>query len=293
MAHKTIKHVVRSQKVDMGGIPILQPIPGREIRQIDPFLLIHHWRQDFAGNVHPSKVGVGPHPHRGFSPVTFIYSGDIHHRDSEGNDAIVGSRGTQWMFAGSGLTHSERPSAEMARDGGTLELIQFWVNAPAATKMNAPEYYPLQGDDTPQAVSPDGRITFLVASGELLGVSGPIPVLSPLIAAQVYFEEGGEATLTMPADQHTLLYVLDGQTEVNGTAVTETELAWMPVGTGDTIHLQSLTAGKAMLLSGAPLNEPVASYGPFVMNTSREIMQALEDAQMGRMGELLETFDHA
>lgn len=293
MAQKAIKRIIPSEKVNMGGIPIEQPLPWKDIQQVDPFLLIHHWKQTYPGGQDPSRIGVGPHPHRGFAPVTFIYSGDIHHRDSKGNDAIVGAGGTQWMFAGSGLVHSERPSAHLAREGGTLELIQFWVNVPGEYKMQPATYHPLQKEDTPTLDSADGQISLAIASGELQDVRGPIATFRPLLTAQLFFRESGRMSFELPANQNTLLYVMDGALRVNGQEASAKNLVWFEKGSGEKIELETIKSGKGMLLSAEPIGEPVATYGPFVMNTSREIMQALEDAQSGKMGSLTENFQDA
>ena len=122
----------------MGGIPVLQPLPTTSVERIDPFLLLHHHAGMVEPGNHPRMVGVGPHPHRGFSPVTFIFKGDVHHRDSRGNSSIVKAGGVQWMNAGMGIIHSERPSKEFAEKGGEQEIIQLWINTPAAQKMKEP-----------------------------------------------------------------------------------------------------------------------------------------------------------
>ena len=131
--------VIKTRKVDMGGIILDQPLPYPGVEQIDPFLLIHHFEDYLPGDQDQKDLGVGPHPHRGFSPVTFIFEGEVHHRDSRGNEGIVSKGGTQWMDSGMGIVHSERPSQEMAERGGSYEIIQFWVNSPSSAKGNQPK----------------------------------------------------------------------------------------------------------------------------------------------------------
>ena len=162
---RSIKRVIQSQKVNMGGIILDQPLPVRGLDQIDPFLLVHHWDDVLPGQQMQHEVGVGPHPHRGFAPVTFIFKGGVHHRDSMGRSDIIHAGGTQWMNSGNGIIHSERPYKELAAEGGDFELIQFWVNAPGARKMDAPNYQPLSLENTPKVVSEDGKVHVGVVAG--------------------------------------------------------------------------------------------------------------------------------
>ena len=178
MNQKTVKRILPSQKVNMGGIIVEQPLPSHGIDQVDPFLLIHHWDSPLPGGQDQREVGVGPHPHRGFSPVTFIFKGDLQHQDSLGNNAIVSDGGTQWMHAGMGVTHSERPSAKMAMEGGELEFIQFWVNTPAAHKMSPATYLPIDQEQTPVLSDENGYVA--VVAGEYRGIKGPAPTFSPM-----------------------------------------------------------------------------------------------------------------
>ena len=146
--------------VMMGDHPLKQPLPTQSVDQIDPFLLIHHHASSIPAGTDRWNAGVGPHPHRGFSPVTFMWSGGVHHRDSRGNNSVVDDGGVQWMDAGLGIIHSERPPAKLARDGGMQEIIQIWINTPSARKMDEPKYMPLQKDEMPEVAGhPDFRIT--------------------------------------------------------------------------------------------------------------------------------------
>lgn len=289
-ALKSVRQIISSQKVKMGSVDIEQPLPWKDIQQIDPFLLIHHWKDEFPGGQDPASVGVGPHPHRGFAPVSFIYKGEIHHRDSLGNESIIGPGGTQWMFAGSGVVHSERPSAPIAKEGGPLELIQFWINVPGIYKMDEPTYYPLNAEDTPTLSNPDDTFHIALVSGELLDQKGPIPTFHPVITAQLYFEQGGQMEWSLPTSHNSLIYVLEGSLMVNGEEVRARQMAWLQDESATTVKCEALEKGKGILLSGQPINERLATYGPFVMNTQREIMQALEDARSGAMGALEEQF---
>lgn len=267
-----------------------QAIPLKGIDQIDPILLIHHWSDTISGGKHQSEVGVGPHPHRGFAPVTFIFKGSVHHRDSLGNSEVVTDGGTQWMHSGSGIVHSERPSKELAAKGGEFEIIQFWVNVPAVHKMVEPYYVPLGETNTPTTVSKDGKVSLAVASGKILDAQGIIDTQSPLITARLSAQAGGHMEIPLPESYSALLYVLDGEISVNGTTASNKEMIWFE-NDGEGIRVEASKDSRAMLLSGEPIGEEVATYGPFVMNTDEEIRQAMKDYQLGRMGVLNESFE--
>ena len=285
---RSIHRVIPSQKVNMGGIILDQPLPYRAIDQIDPFLLLHHWSNQLPGDQKAFDAGVGPHPHRGFSPVTFIFKGAVHHRDSRGGDSIVRSGGTQWMNAGRGIVHSERPDKDLAAQGGDFELIQFWVNSPAKHKMDQPAYYPLQAEETPTWVSEDGKAKIGVVTGDLHDLKGPIPALSPLLALRLDLAAGASVTVPVPEGYNTFVYQLDGKLRFNGHQETKArDLTWFE-DDGTMVAVEALTDTRAILLAGAPLNEPVSTYGPFVMNNQTQVMQALRDYQMGKMGVLIE-----
>lgn len=288
---RSIRQVFRSRRVRMGDIELDQPLPQPGLDMVDPFLLIHHWSDQLSGGQLQHEVGVGPHPHRGFAPVTFIFKGSLHHRDSTGKSDVVFAGGTQWMNSGNGIVHSERPAKELAQSGGDFELIQFWVNAPAARKMDPPSYQPLQPQDTPQVVSPDGKVKVAVVAGELNGVQGKIDTYSPLFILRFEIEPGGEMEVPVPEGFNALLYQLDGALTLNREQATIAKnLTWFD-SQGGSIHLKGEEATRAILLAGQPLEEPIATYGPFVMNTQEEIVAAIQDYQMGRMGQLLEIFD--
>src|SRR5882672_3164138 len=183
MKNRTVSHVLFADPYDMGGLPIRQPFPSHAVEQIDPFILLHHANVKVPTHVKPDHAGVGPHPHRGFSPVTFIFKGGVHHRDSRGNDSVIYAGGAQWMNAGMGVIHSERPPRDIQEHGVWQEIIQLWINTPGKHKMDQPMYYPLSSEDTPTLTTEDKRVTVKVQSGELLGLKGPIPAMSPVNAA--------------------------------------------------------------------------------------------------------------
>ncbi len=284
---RTIKKIIPSQKVNMGGHILEQPLPNNQMEQLDPFLLIHHAEWSLKGNQRQQDVGIGGHPHRGFSPVTFVFQGDIRHQDSFGNDAIVSAGGTQWMHAGKGIVHSERPSAELAQKGGMQEIIQFWVNTPAKYKMEAPYYLPISEEETPK-LNGDG-FSIQIVAGEYGKLKGPAKTFSPLLLMRGEIEEGGEVELNIPEGFNTLMYLLDGSLAFEEKSVSAKDFIWFNKD-GNKLRFSANEKTRFIILSGEPIGEKVTSYGPFVMNTQTEIMQAMRDSQMGKMGVLIEEF---
>lgn len=290
MSHRSIQRILPAEKVNMGGILLDQPLPYRGVDQIDPFLLVHHWADEIKPNQHERDLGVGPHPHRGFSPVTFIFKGDIHHRDSLSNSEVVKSGGTQWISSGKGIVHSERPSKAMAKSGGEFEIIQFWVNTPIDKKM-APAYYePLQDEKTPHVALDNGKVDVAVINGDFNGTKGAIEAPNPMLNLRLTLKKGGRVTLPIPKTYNAFLYALDGAVQINEVkSAYGKDLVWFK-NDGDHITIEATKDTRAILLSGQPLNEPVTSYGPFVMSNQTEIMEAIRDYQMGKMGVLIEEF---
>ncbi len=289
MENRTIKKIISSQKVNMGGIRLQQPIPDRSIDHIDPFVLIHHGSLPVTKGKQQSESGVGPHPHRGFAPVTFVFKGGIHHQDSIGNNAVVNAGGTQWMHAGKGIIHSERPSKEMVDTGGQNEIIQFWVNTPAKHKMEAPYYLPLSAEDTP--VIQKDKASIAVVAGDFENVTGPAKTYSPQVLLRFDTQSGADLSIEIPNTYNSLIYLLDGEIESQGKLARAKDMIWYN-NDGNNIALEVKKDSRFILLSGEPLNEPIASYGPFVMNTEEEIRQAMSDYQTGKMGHLTEVFDN-
>ncbi len=288
---KLIHKILPAQAVDMGGFPVLQPIPTQSVEQIDPFLLLHHARVKVPQNRKANDVGIGPHPHRGFSPVTFIFEGDVHHRDSLGNSSIIKKGGTQWVDSGQGIIHSERPSKALIEKGGYQEIIQLWINVKADKKMNPANYQALDEESTPMTESSEEGKTVRVVSGNFEGIEGPIQSNTEVIALRLNFKKGKEYQFIIPKEYNSFIYLLDGAVEFNGKFPVEGKnLIWFK-NEGGTIQLKAESDFRGILLAGQPINEPLETYGPFVMNTQSQIMQAMRDYQMGKMGVLIEEFD--
>ena len=278
-------------KVNMGGIILDQALPTTDVDMIDPFLLVHHLEHKFEQNTQQSQAGVPPHPHRGFAPVSFVFKGGVHHRDSTNISSVVYPGGTQWMHAGKGIVHSERPAKEVAEAGESWELIQFWVNAPAKHKMSEPVYTGLQKDDTPTACTSDGNVEVGVVAGQFQDLKGPIDTFTPIMALRLTFSVDGEVEIPVPENFNGFVYLLDGSLTYNDeTQLVSKDLAWFS-NEGEVVKLKATENTRAILLAGEPINEPVATYGPFVMNEQAEVMQAMRDYQVGNMGSLTEVFE--
>jgi len=291
MAYRSIRKILPAQKVNMGGIMLDQPLPLGNVQQIDPFLLVHHWAETMEPGQNHKQIGVGPHPHRGFSPVTFIFKGDIHHRDSLANSTIVKGGGTQWISSGKGIVHSERPSKAMAKSGGEFEIIQWWVNSPISKKMDPAYYEALQPQDTPTVLLEDKRSSVGVVNGIFRNTKGAITPPNPMLNLRFELKQGAKVEIPITHSYNAFVYQLDGALRINTTKESKAkDLIWFAKD-GDSIQLEAIQDTRAILLSGEPLNEPTVSYGPFVMSTQTEIMEAIRDYQQGKMGILIEEFD--
>lgn len=286
---KPIKEIAQAERIDMGGVLVDQALPIANIDSVDPFLLIHHWKSDFLGGQRQKDVGVGPHPHRGFSPVSIVYKGALHHRDSLGNDSVIEAGGVQWMDAGKGVTHSERPSKEIAEQGGEFEIIQFWVNRPSNQKMEAAKYSPLEESTIPKITLSEGLTHGQIISGHFNGIPGALPE-EGLLVVNFDSKESSDFEIEIPDAYESLIYLLEGTLEINGTRKIANKDIVFFQSTGNKIRVSATSDSRLLLLAGKPIKEKVVSYGPFVMNSTTEILQAISDAQTGKMGILIEEF---
>ncbi|MDC0272492.1 pirin family protein [Crocinitomicaceae bacterium] len=287
MSKRTVKQIIPAQRINMGGHLLDQPLPFRSVDQIDPFLLIHHWDKPIKAGGNQKELGVGPHPHRGFSPVTFIFKGSVRHQDSIGNNVVVSDGGTQWMHAGKGIVHSERPGIDLVLNGGEQEFIQFWVNTPGKHKMQAPYYLPLSEEETPKIELENTTIG--VVAGSFMGVLGPAKTYSPQTLLRIDASSACSIEIPLPKHYNTLLYLLKGGLSVENEKVSSKTMIWYK-NDGDMLTINISEASQFIILSGEPIGEPVVSYGPFVMNKHEELQQAVSDFQDGKMGDLIETF---
>ena len=252
---------------------------------LSPFLLL-----DYAA---PSAIapsdeprGVGEHPHRGFETVTLVYQGEVEHRDSAGNRGRIGPGDVQWMTAASGVVHEEMHGREFARTGGTIEMVQLWVNLPAKLKMSPPRYQDILDRQIPVVPLPDGAGTVRVIAGEFQGAKGPARTFTPVSLWDVRLAANHDVEMSVPEGHTTAVLVLRGEVEVNGSEpVSGAELVRFDRH-GAAISLHARTDATLLVMSGEPIEEPVVGYGPFVMNTQAEIRQAIRDYQAGKMGTL-------
>jgi redox-sensitive bicupin YhaK (pirin superfamily) len=261
--------------------------PQGDPRIQSPFLLLDHAaRRYFEPAAEPR--GVGEHPHRGFETVTFAYRGEIEHRDSTGGGGTIGSGDVQWMTAASGLVHEEFHSRKFTAEGGDMEMVQLWVNLPAKHKMTAPGYQALLDKDFPRLSlgAAQGRLV----AGPLAGEQGPARTHSPMTVFDLVFAEAGPSEFTLPSGFNTLVFTLEGEVKVGPEARTikPGDLTVLARGDGGPVSVRGAKGARVLVLSGEPIDEPVAAYGPFVMNTQREIMEAVRDYQTGKMGHLPE-----
>ncbi len=256
---------------------------------MSPFLLLDYGApKRFEPSQH--RRGVGEHPHRGFETVTIAYQGEIEHRDSTGAGGKIGPGDVQWMTAASGIVHEEKHSSDFARRGGTLEMVQLWVNLPAKLKMSKPGYQDIASAKIPTVELPEGAGTARVIAGELLGTKGPARTFTPVNLWDVRLRAdataaGKSVTLNVPDGYTTAVLVLAGEVRTNGSTVGEARLIRFD-RSGDSITLEATKDAKVLVLSGEPIDEPVVGYGPFVMNTEDEIRRAFLDYQTGKMGHL-------
>jgi redox-sensitive bicupin YhaK (pirin superfamily) len=267
-----------------GGFLVHRPVPTRGVEQVDPFLLI-----DELGpmQIEPGKaLGAPDHPHKGFEIITYVLAGDNEHRDSHGNRGRLRNGDVQYMAAGSGLVHAEMPSAEFLRDGGEQHGFQIWVNLPRAHKTMAPRYKDLRADQIPVVHPADGAEARVIA-GDVFGVSGPVHTVTPWTYAHVTLAPGAQLTQPVPRGWTASIYVFEGTGNVGPRELTRGDYAIF-ADDGDTITLSNTGRAplQALYLCAQPVREPMARYGPFVMNTVDEIHAAFEDFQAGRFGEI-------
>src|SRR5712664_274283 len=280
--------VTAHRQLEGAGFVVRRPLPGEELDMVDPFLLIDEMGPVDYG---PGEaVGAPDHPHRGFETVTYSLAGEFEHEDSAGHRGVLRAGDVQWMTAGAGIVHSEMPSQRIREKGGRVHGFQIWVNLPAKLKMTRPRYQEVSADKIPEAKSEDGRARVRVIAGEALGVRAVIDTHIPIVYQDWKIAAGADVTVALPREQQALAYVFEGSVLVGneGKEIRDGQLALL--GPGDAVRFRGTPgAGRLLLLAGVPIGEPVARYGPFVMNTQEEIAQAVRDYQSGRMGEITRT----
>lgn len=253
--------------------------------QLSPFLLL-----DYAGPTDfpagEASRGVGQHPHRGFETVTIVYQGEVAHRDSTGQGGVIGPGDVQWMTAGAGILHEEFHSASFSQSGGTLEMVQLWVNLPARNKMAPPGYQAISDRDIPAVPLPDGAGTVRVIAGEFGGHAGPARTFTPMNVWDMRLAPGGLGKLSLPEGWPVALIVLRGTVQVNGEAIAREAQAVVLDRAGQALSIEANDEATVLLISGEPIDEPITGHGPFVMNSREEIVQAIADFNSGRFGQM-------
>ncbi len=256
-------------------------------RQLSPFLLLDHaGPADFTPAQAPR--GVGQHPHRGFETVTIVYDGEVAHRDSTGAGGVIGPGDVQWMTAASGIIHEEFHSEDFTRNGGKLEMVQLWVNLPAADKMSAPGYQNITNADIPVVELAEGAGKVRVIAGDFEAAHGPARTFTPINVWDLRLNRDGRTTLDFAQGHTVAMVVLHGTVMANNSQVVrEGQLVLFDRAAGQ-VALEANGEATVLVLSGEPIDEPIAGYGPFVMNTQEELRQAVDDFNAGRFGKVLE-----
>lgn len=253
-------------------------------QQLDPFVLLdYHEPYKYEPNSGQAR-GVGPHPHRGFETVTIAFSGAVAHHDSAGNSGVINPGGVQWMTAAAGILHQEYHSAEFSRTGGVMQMAQLWVNLPAAAKMSAPGYQHLDAADITEVAIAGGGTVRIIA-GNYAGATGPARTHTPVYLFEIRLPAGVEFRLPLAAEDNAALVVMSGGISADGVQAAENELVLFGHD-GDGLAFTAQTDAHLLFLGGRPIGEPVLQYGPFVMNTETEIVQAIRDYKNGAFGEL-------
>lgn len=268
------------------GFPVRNFFPSCGVdKDINPFLML-----DYAGPAHfeasRKPRGVGEHPHRGFETVTIAYKGSVEHRDSAGNQGIIHPGDVQWMTAGSGVVHEEMHEREFSKNGGEFEMIQLWVNLPKAHKMTSPRYQTLLNSVIPQVMLDEKGSVARIIAGHLNETIGPASTFTPVSLIDLKLAAGSKIELPVEAGFNSAFLFMNGSLKLGETSVSDEPRLLLMDTAGDTILLEVLKDSSLLLMAGEPINEPVASYGPFVMNTKEEIFQAIQDFQSGKMGRI-------
>jgi redox-sensitive bicupin YhaK (pirin superfamily) len=287
---RPIARVVTSHRqAEGGGFIVRRPFPGGQLDQLDPFLLLDEMGPvDYAPG---QAVGAPDHPHRGFETVTYLLDGSMEHRDSTGGHAVIVPGGVQWMTAGAGVVHSELPVEAIVRDGGRVHGFQLWVNLPARSKMIPPSYRMFGPDEFAIAeLAHGGRVRVL--AGDVGGVHGPVEPTTPVTYAHVTLGAGDELVWT-PSDTATaLVHVFGGAATINGREAVDGQMVVTEHEPGRVV-VRSDAGAELLVLGGEPLHEPIARYGPFVMNDRAQLQQAFEDYEAGRLGSIPPIVEHA
>ena len=257
-------------------------VPNRELSS--PFLMLD-FNPAFDFGASSTQRGVDVHPHKGFETVTIAYKGSVAHHDSTGNTGVIHPGDVQWMTAGAGILHKEYHEKTFAKTGGEFEMVQLWVNLPAKNKLSSPGYQALESDKiTMEKIPNDGGYVKIIA-GNYNGTAGSAKTFTDINLFDIRMNPNGELNSSIPASHNTMLLVISGKAEVNGKLVDQHQMALFN-NEGEELHIKALSESIILLMSGEPIKEPIAQYGPFVMNTQAELQTAFKEFQEGKFGVL-------
>ncbi|RNA63206.1 pirin family protein [Chryseobacterium nematophagum] len=289
METKQVETIVSPQPAHFvgGGCRVHNFIPSiqeMDMKRMDPFILLdYHSKFHFNGTHKPR--GISAHPHRGFETVTIAYKGKIQHTDSAGGGGIIDEGDAQWMTAAKGILHKEYHEPEWAKEGGVFQMVQLWVNLPSVYKMSCPKYQAIKNYDMKKIVIEDMGTIDIIA-GEYKGQKGPAFTFSPVHVMNVKLKKGGHVEFNFPAHFNTGALVIEGEIIINGQEKCQEDYFALFKNEGEIFHIEANEDSIFLIISGQPLEEPIYSHGPFVMNSKEEIMQAYEDFNLGRFGYL-------
>jgi redox-sensitive bicupin YhaK (pirin superfamily) len=259
--------------------------PALSMQRMDPFIMLDYGSK-FVFPPSPAPKGVGVHPHRGFETVTIAYKGQVAHHDSFGNSGIINEGDVQWMTAASGLLHKEYHAESFAKTGGEFQMVQLWVNLPAKDKMSAPKYQAITNDQMNKVILADGKSYVEVIAGHYQGQTGPAKTFTEVHLQNAILEKGTKASFDFTASQNTFLIVIEGTIKINdGDAIPVDHFVEMDKK-GTSFTIEAVENTKVLVASGEPIGEPIAAHGPFVMNTRDELVQAFNDFNDGKFGQL-------
>ena len=269
------------------GFKVHTFFPSHEIEKsrMSPFFLLDYNAKTIFP---PSDIpkGVGPHPHRGFETVTIAYEGSVAHHDSNGNSGVINKGDVQWLTAGSGILHKEYHEKDFSKKGGLFQMVQLWINLPAKYKMIEPKYQALLHENMGKFELTKNEGIINVIAGDFMGVKGPAKTFSPINIYDMRLKKNAKLTLDIKENYNTGLLIIDGEVEINESMIANTDQFILLDSSGSTIDLSANKDSVILSLSGAPLNEPIFQYGPFLMNTKSEIVQAIDDFNNGKFGQL-------
>jgi quercetin 2,3-dioxygenase len=275
---REVERIVHAPKVSMGAMSMRQPLPIAGLPQLSPFILLHHF--DFVMEPGHNIFDVPAHPHRGFSPITYIFEGAVEHQDSLGNTKVISNNEVQWITAGRGLIHSEKAGKEFAEKGGRFQGVQLWINLPSSQKMQTPSYQPLTSSEI--VLITNDKAELRLVSGIYEGQQGPAK--SDVFTAMLRMQAEGQLPFNFPESDNAAVYILEGDVLINEVAeARQNDLVIFRRSPG-TISIKAIAESKLLVLAGKPIDEPLVTHGPFVMNSQTEILEAMKDYQDGKMG---------